>query len=583
MKIKLLKYSPFTVAGLYFIAGALWIAYSDQILFSLVHEHSALQFYQGIKGWFFVLVTAVMFFVLLKKLINLSHEEAIKGEERFRVLSQHTAAGLFMHSDRFIFANKAMLDITGYEEHEIINMSIMDILVEDFKEKAGFNCRDVLSGSKAYCSDEVQIIRKDGIVRWVNIYATMVMYKNRPVMLGTVNDITESMAVRQSLIKSEERYRLLFENNPQPMWLYDVKTLSFLEVNEAAVRHYGYSRAEFLSMTIKDIRPPEDIPMLMNNVNEVTGGVDEAGIWRHIKKNGTMIYAEVVSYGFEFGNRLVELVQANDVTSTVKAQEQLLKSNFQLEDRIRERTKELSEANQRLLELDRLKTLFVASMTHELRTPLNAVLGFSTLLNDGVYGDITAEQQEALSKVLKGGQQLLDLVNDAIDVTKIEAGQLEQQISDFDIHDLLTEVSMTFEKNAAEKGVEFIVESLHKQLHSDRRRIYQALMNLIDNAIKFTDHGTIKIKASLIDAGSDAEKISISVEDTGSGIKNEDMKELFVPFSKLGMTERRMTHGTGLGLYLTNKIVEDALGGKMSVESEFGRGSRFTIALPVRL
>ncbi|MCE5312302.1 MAG: PAS domain-containing sensor histidine kinase [Nitrospiraceae bacterium] len=583
MRSKLLKYSPLTIAGIYFIIGALWIAYSDLLVFTLVASSSDQHLYASLKGWFYVLSTAVLLFLLLRKIIKLSHKEGVKAEERFRVLAQHTSAGLFIHSDKFIFANKSMLELTGYDEADLKSMSMIDILSDEFRSAAEERCREVLNGSKLYCSDEMKIIRKDGLERWVNIYGAMVTYDNENVLLGTVHDITGSMAVRQSLIKSEERYRLLFENNPQPMWLYDVKTLAFLEVNESAVRRYGYSRQEFLGMTIKDIRPHEDIDRLVNNVQQVKGGIDEAGVWRHIKKDGTLIFVEVVSYAFDIGGRLVELVQANDITATIEAQEQLLRINTELEDKIRERTKELSEANERLMDMDRLKTLFVASMTHELRTPLNAVLGFSTLLNDGVYGNLSAEQQEALAKVLKGGQQLLDLVNDAIDVTKIEAGQLEQQISDFDIYDLLTEVSMKFENEAAKKGLQLNLSPLHKHIHSDRRRIFQALLNLIDNAIKFTDKGSITVSAAVLNEGGDDEKISISVEDTGTGIKAENMEELFVPFSKIGMTERRMSHGTGLGLYLTNKIVEEALHGSMSIQSEFGKGSCFTMVLPVRL
>ncbi|MBN2653602.1 MAG: PAS domain S-box protein [Nitrospirae bacterium] len=583
MKSKIIKYSPFTIAGIYFILAALWISYSDLALYSLVHETVKLHLFQSLKGYLFVFVTALLLFFMLRKLIEIVRQEAVQGEYRFRVLAQNTSAGIFMHSEKFIFTNKAMLDIIGYSSKEIQNMTITDIVSDEFKSLVSERCNALLSGSKLSCNDEVRIVRGDGLERWMNIYATIVEYKDSSVMLGTVSDITESRAVQQSLIKSEQRYRLLFENNPLPMWLYDVNSLAFLEVNESAVKRYGYSREEFLNMTIKDIRPAEDVERLLNNVNRVSGGVDEAGVWRHTKKDGATIFVDIQSYAFEIGGRLVELVQSSDITATVEAQDQLLRINAELENKIKERTKALSEANERLMELDRLKTLFVSSMTHELRTPLNAVLGFSSLLDDGVYGDMSEDQKGAVSKVLKGGQQLLDLVNDAIDVTKIEAGQMEQQISDFDLYELFTEISLHFKEAAAEKNITLNLDPIHKLMHSDRRRIYQALLNLVDNAVKFTDHGSITLSASVVGEGSDDEKILIAVKDTGVGIKDQDMHELFVPFSKLGMVERRMSHGTGLGLYLTHKIVEDALNGEMSVESEFGKGSTFMIMLPVKL
>ncbi|MDX9714124.1 MAG: PAS domain-containing sensor histidine kinase [Dissulfurispiraceae bacterium] len=583
MKSKLIKYSPLTIAGIYFIIAMLWIAYSDFMLFAILSEKEKLHFFQSLKGYLFVSATAVLIFFLLQKLVKVIKQEVLRGEDRFRVLAQNTSAGIFMHDRKFIFANKAMLDIVGYSSKKLTKMTIADIMSEEFRSLAAGSCREVLDGTKISCSNEVRIVRGDGSERWINIYATLIQFMEHKVILGTVSDITESRAIQQSLLKTEQRYRQLFENNPLPMWLYDTETLSFLQVNESAVRHYGYSRQEFLNMTIKDIRPPEDIPKLTKDIQQLKSGVNESGVWQHVKKDGTLVFVEIVSFAFDVGGRFVELVLANDITATIEAQNQLLKINLELEEIIKERTKELYDANQRLMELDRLKTLFVASMTHELRTPLNAVMGFSTLLNDGVYGELSDDQKEALIKVLKGGQQLLDLVNDAIDVTKIEAGQLEQQISDFDLHDLLVEVQLKFKDYASEKGVELNIEPAHKLMHSDRRRIHQALLNLVDNAIKFTEQGSVTISASGLDEPGDDEKVAVSIKDTGVGIREHDMKELFVPFSKLGMAERRMSHGTGLGLYLTNKIVEEALHGKISVKSEFGKGSDFTVVLPVRL
>ena len=151
-------------------------------------------------------------------------------------------------------------------------------------------------------------------------------------VLWIARDITERKHAEEALREGEERYRLLFESNPQPMWVYDVETLRFLAVNEAAIRHYGYSRAEFLAMTVKDIRPPEDVPALMDNVANVQGGFDEAGTWRHLKKDGSRIDVEVTSHELVFAGRRAELVLANDVTERKRVERELRRSEERYRD-----------------------------------------------------------------------------------------------------------------------------------------------------------------------------------------------------------------------------------------------------------
>lgn len=154
--------------------------------------------------------------------------------------------------------------------------------------------------------------------------------------------------IQKRLRESEDEYRRLFNNNPNPMWIYDLETLSFLLVNDSAVRHYGYSREEFLSMTIKDIRPPEDVPALLENVSRVTEGLDKAGVWRHRKKDGRVILVEVTSHTINFRGRRGRVVLAHDVTDRVKAEEELIRTKEKLSAMVDERTDELQRANKEL-------------------------------------------------------------------------------------------------------------------------------------------------------------------------------------------------------------------------------------------
>jgi len=273
----------------------------------------------------------------------------------------------------------------------------------------------------------------------------------------------------------------------------------------------------------------------------------------------------------------------HDITRQKKAENELEEYREHLEelvrertDELRERTTELTDANIRLQELDRLKSMFIATMSHELRTPLNSILGFTGILLQGMTGEITGEQQKQLCIVQTSAHHLLDLINDVIEISKIEAGKAELRIEEFDLAELVRETGDSFTPAAARKHLvisldtpeEFIIES-------DKRKIKQVITNLVSNALKYTDAGEIEVRVT-----KNEKTAEISVKDTGIGIKAEDMEKLFLSFSQIH-TEGRLNEGTGLGLYLTKKIL-DLLGGEITVKSEFGKGSTFSFMIPLK-
>ncbi|MEE9935466.1 MAG: PAS domain S-box protein [Deltaproteobacteria bacterium] len=247
----------------------------------------------------------------------------------------------------------------------------------------------------------------------------------------------------------------------------------------------------------------------------------------------------------------------------------------ELEMRVRERTAELAEANLRLQELDRLKSMFIASMSHELRTPLNSIIGFTGIILMGMSGEISPVQRKQLGMVRNSAKHLLDLINDVIDVSKIEAGKTELIIEPFDLAELALDVKDSFAVAAADKGLclEWSADG-KADVSSDRRRVRQILMNLVGNAVKFTEKGTVEI-ALLKAAGG----FRMSVRDTGVGVEPSDMEKLFQAFSRIHIQGRPVVEGTGLGLYLSRRIAQ-LLGGEITAESEPGQGSRFTLFLP---
>jgi signal transduction histidine kinase len=260
-----------------------------------------------------------------------------------------------------------------------------------------------------------------------------------------------------------------------------------------------------------------------------------------------------------------------------KAEAELQKARDTLEIKVMERTEELHDANIRLKELGSLKNAFISSMSHELRTPLNSIIGFTGIMLQGMTGELTGEQRRQLTIVKKSGDHLLALISDVIDVSRIEANHIELDVKEFDFSDMVRDVRDSFKVAIDEKGLKLVLEVPEKlMVESDERRMKQVIMNLVSNAVKFTDEGAIEIQVVEVHG-----TVEVAVEDTGIGLKDEDMTRLFKQFSRILVEGRQIEKGTGLGLYISKKVSE-LLGGEVKVESTFGVGSTFTVVFPLR-
>lgn len=236
-------------------------------------------------------------------------------------------------------------------------------------------------------------------------------------------------------------------------------------------------------------------------------------------------------------------------------------------------TKKLKNANEKLKELDDLKSIFVASMNHELKTPLTAIIGFTDLLLKGIAGAINQEQKEQLNIIVRNAKNLLDLIDDIILVSKIEIGKIDLEITTFNLNELINEIKETVSPIANEKQLDLKFKTIQKaEITNDRKRIKQILLNLINNAIKFTDKGEVLI--SIDDSEVDYKVI---VKDTGIGIKEKDLNNLFKAFSRIPTPDQSKS-GTGLGLYISQELANQ-LGGTIAVTSEFGKGTSFTLII----
>jgi signal transduction histidine kinase len=266
-----------------------------------------------------------------------------------------------------------------------------------------------------------------------------------------------------------------------------------------------------------------------------------------------------------FSQEAIELLQTFAAHSTVAMQ------NARLFRVLEEKSRELEAASQH-------KSQFLANMSHELRTPLNAILGYTELVVDQIYGTVPPKILDVMQRVQKSGRHLLSLINDVLDLSKIEAGQLHLALKDYSLADTLSTVVTSIEPLATEKGLELTLE-VEPDLpvgFGDDRRLAQVLLNLLGNAVKFTDQGSVKVGASRCDG-----EFFVSVADTGPGIPKSEQERIFGEFQQVDSSSTRSKGGTGLGLAIAKKIVE-MHGGRLWLDSEQGSGSTFYFSVPVR-
>ena len=496
-----------------------------------------------------------------------AESEQLEEKARYRAVVEQTTDCIFLwdaQTKRLLEANTAFRNLLDYSLEAMKQLTIYDIVA--YSKDLIDNNIEFLLTDKQFRIGEVLYRRRDSSCVDVEVSGSVISYGGREIICTVVRDITERKQAEAELRESEERYRLLFKNNPHPMWVYDLETLEFIAVNHSAVKHYGYTRDEFLNMTVADIRPPQELPRLLENISPVDVGIEFAGVWQHQKKDGTIIDVEITSYALVFDSRNAELVLAHDVTDRLQAEAELYKA------------KEAAEA------ASLAKSQFLANMSHELRTPLNAIIGYSEILQEEALDLGEEDFVSDLERIHNSGQHLLTLINDILDLSKIEAGHAELELKTFDVSDAVQDVARTVEPLFFRNTNRLNVECPNNigELYSDQTKFTQILFNLLSNAAKFTQKGTITLSVERIknDENSwDAEQLIFKCTDTGIGMTPQQLQKLFQPFTQADTSTTRKYGGTGLGLAIAQKYSQ-MLGGEITVNSEFGKGSTFTLMLP---
>jgi PAS domain S-box-containing protein len=388
-----------------------------------------------------------------------------------------------------------------------------------------------------------------------------------------------------------DRLNLILENVADPILVTDERS-NIILMNDQAEQlfqpspHEGRSRREVAAVRGNDTKFTSfisEFALLDTDARRERMSLIHPG-------SGIDLPVEVVSGKVknERGEPIAIVSVLHDLTKQVENErlyDALMKLNSELEQRIREATADLAEQNARLQwqsqEVERankLKSEFLASMSHELRTPINALIGYSALLLDGVLGEVNPKQRDALARSRSAAEHLLALINDILDLAKIEAGKMPLHLEDVSLREVTLEVTQQVEPMVRKKQLEFTIDMAADcpVIYSDRTKIKQILLNLLSNAVKFTNHGRVSVQGRCAPGG-----VRIDVVDTGIGIRQTDLQAIWEDFRQVDQSRTREFGGTGLGLSITRKLLE-RLGGSVTVQSSYGEGSTFSVYLPLQ-
>ena len=383
-------------------------------------------------------------------------------------------------------------------------------------------------------------------------------------------EINERKQAEALVRQSEEKYRLLFELSPIGICTMDLKGM-VTSCNPAVWRHSGYSEADFVGRHFSKIATirARDIPKFLRVFTSIVRGrVPPPFEIAYDRQDGSSGWTELHIALLEAGGKKLGIqVLQRDVTEHKLMEQEIQKKNEQLKLQ-----------NEELGKASRAKSDFLARMSHELRTPLNVIMGFAELMLDGVPGEINEEQRQCLDDILTSSRHLLGLINEVLDLSKVEAGKVELRLKSIALAEVVDSVTSAMMAVISQRRQSLDVD-LDKglpQLKADEARLRQVFFNLLSNASKFTpDGGKIKVGALQKDGF-----CQVTVSDNGIGIKKEDLKQIFEPFYQADNLATRERRGTGLGLTLVKEIVE-MHGGQIRVESDYGKGSNFVFTLPL--
>jgi len=519
--------------------------------------------------------------------------ELIKREEQYRSLIDSSDASIIMIDSEGtqLFVNEVAAKRVGKTPKEIIEskLRLHDRMPKEEADKVMAEIRNVIATKQGQIK-EVEI-NYDEKKNWFRVSYQPVLDENGNAYAVLMNgtDITTNKLAEIHLRESENKYRTLFYDSPDGnLIIVDGK---FVECNKAAELFLRCDRSHIIGKMAPDISPEfqpngrksdeysEELikTTLAENRNHFE--------WVHKRFDGSLMQTQVSLTVIEYEGQSAILTTWRDITERIKIEAEIRDLNQNLEKKIAERTQELEKSNLALENARKeaehaniAKSEFLSRMSHELRTPMNAILGFAQLLE---MGELNAGQEKGVKHILRSGKHLLDLINEVLDISRIEAGRVSISVEPVELNGIISEIVDTLTMAANAKSIKIIYkDSGSEYVRADKQRLKQIVLNIANNAIKYNkEGGTVLIKVTEKDPlPSGMVPIRISVIDDGVGISEENLIKVYTPFERIGADSTNI-EGTGLGLAVVKELTV-LMGGTYGVESELGKGSEFWIELP---
>jgi PAS domain S-box-containing protein len=490
------------------------------------------------------------------------------SERRYRsiVEGQVDIVVLYYPDTTVAFVNDAYCKYFGKSREEIVGKTFIDLTDLSERPRIYSRLKEVLA-NPAPKVEEYQLTDGAGNVRWISWVDHGILNDDGKVIMVQAigRDITHIKRIEDAIEVERERYQLLFDESPLPLLVYDVDTLQYLAVNASAIATYGYTRAEFLNMTLMDLRPANEIPRLSSALEDGHATNDGAmGIWKHRRKNGTTFDVEITGRNITYNGRHARLILAVDITE---------RSALEAE---RMYTQSLEIELQKEREITMLKERFTSMVTHEFRTPLSVIVSTVDILKN--YLDRLSKDNIArkLDIVTSEAKRMTTLLDDVLTLSRATAGRLRVTPEAFDAVEVLQGLVDNLRLTDNNQHHFDLKKSCSQAtVVTDQRLVEQILINLLTNAVKYSPPATT-ITTEICAA---ADHITLRVIDEGRGIPEEDQPRIFDAFHRA--ENAAGTEGTGLGLAIVKESVA-LLGGEITFDSTVGKGTIFTVNLPVQ-
>ncbi|MEO0114506.1 MAG: ATP-binding protein [candidate division WOR-3 bacterium] len=545
-------------------------------------------------------------FILLER--ALEHQRLLRSlqesEARYRRLFDELGAAMFildLKTDEIWHPNKGFSKLFGYTEPEIVDgrISLKDFLSspEDYARFAGTKAKLLQEG---FVSQELQLRRRGGIPFWALLHFTRLDFtiipgsanKTDSVALTLVLDLTKRKTAEAELLKTKSYLEAIFAGIGSGVCIID-SDYKILDANPAYFKLVGVEREIAIGKRCYEIHHNRKTPCHHSGevcpIQNCKASLVKSQVYHeHKTANGDVRYLEITVTPLkdESGNLTSFIGVLNDLTEIRKVQSELELLNQELigqREKLLATATQLEKANAELVKLSEAKSEFISAVSHELRTPLTAIMEGISLVEDGSLGPINSDQKRFLILTKNNAKRLADLINDLLDLSKIEAGRYELTPQKLDLTKAVRELAQNLGPLVTEKGLTLRLELPNQlpKVFADERSLFRILMNLLSNAVKFTPPGgQITIQAEARCVPNKNEEVVVSVIDTGIGIPKEQQDKLFVKFQQITRPGETRPTGTGLGLALTKELVLMNQG-KIWVESDEGKGSKFSFSLPV--